>query len=212
MEEQDNKIEVGYVPDENGENTKPDTEKKEMTKKTETKKRVSLKKLQTKLKDQEKVLGKLIDERNDLKDKYLRNLAEVDNFRKRIKKEKEEYQKYFLADFLKELLVVIDNLERALSVKNTETDDGSIISGVEMIYKQFTEILKKNNVIEIESLNKPFDPNIHQALSKVEHDDVAEAVIVEIYQKGFMYNDKLLRPVLAKVAIPLEEDEVEEGS
>lgn len=211
MEDQNKKIEVGYVPDDMEDNIEIKADRKESPKKIDPGKKNSLKKLQTKLKVREKIIEKLMTERNDLKDKYLRNLAEVDNFRKRIKKEKEEYQKYFLADFLKELLVVIDNLERALRVKNSETENGSIISGVEMIYKQFTDILKKNNVIEIDALNKPFDPNIHQALSKVEQEGVTEDIIVEIYQRGFMYNDKLLRPVLAKVATPLEKDKTEEG-
>lgn len=211
MEDQNKKIEVGYVPDDQDDNNEIIINKNSSLKKTTPKKKSSLKKIQTKIRVQEKIIEKLTIERNGLKDNYLRNLAEVDNFRKRLKKEKEEYQKYFLSDFLKELLVIIDNLERALNVKNNETGDGSIISGVEMIYKQFLDILKKNNVHEIDALNKPFDPNIHQALSKAEQEGVAEAVIIEIYQKGFMYNDKLLRPVLAKVAIPLEKDKKEEG-
>lgn len=211
MEDKNKKIEIGYVPDEPDENIEIVMDKKEALKKTNHKKKISLKKLQTKIKVQEKIIEKLMAERNDLKDKYLRNLAEVDNFRKRMQKEKEEYRKYFLSDFLKELLVVIDNLERALNVKNNDTGDGSIISGVEMIYKQFLDILKKNNVHEIDALNKPFDPNIHQALSKSEQEGVTEAIVAEIYQKGFMYNGKLLRPVLAKVAIPPEKDKTEEG-
>jgi len=73
-----------------------------------------------------------------------------------------------------------------------------------MTYKQLYELLKKYNTIEIESLGKPFNPNFHQALSKEERDDIKEPIVVGVYQKGFMYNDKLLRPTLVKVAVPIK--------
>jgi molecular chaperone GrpE len=87
-----------------------------------------------------------------------------------------------------------------------------------MIFKQFNELLKKYNVVEIDALNKPFDPNLHQALSKEESDDVTEPTISEVYQKGFLYNGKLLKPTLAKVTVPAEkitetsEDEAEDDT
>ena len=114
---------------------------------------------------------------------------------------------------------MVDNLERALKAKTPSEkkgsvvnllgsdDEKSIISGVEMIYKQLLDLIKKNNVLEIDALGKPFDPNLHQALSKEEREDVSEPIVLEVYQKGYMYNDKLLRPTLAKVAIPKEEVE-----
>jgi molecular chaperone GrpE len=76
-----------------------------------------------------------------------------------------------------------------------------------MIYKQLMDLLKKNNVEEIDALGKVFDPTIHQALSKEEREQINELVVIEVYQKGFKYNDKLLRPTLAKVAVPKEEVE-----
>ncbi|MEN8223393.1 MAG: nucleotide exchange factor GrpE [Acidobacteriota bacterium] len=206
MNVDDNTLEIGYVPDE------PEIGSDERVKKKPTEPKAGQKKKPhrkqtSKFKSQEKAIEKLTKERDELKDKLLRNLAEIDNYRKRVQKEKEEYQKYVLGDFLKELLVISDNLERALKAKDGGSGENSIISGVEMIYKQFIEVLTKNGVTEIEAMNKPFDPNVHQALSKEESDLISGPTIVEIYQKGFMYNDKLLRPTMAKVAIPPEPEE-----
>ncbi|MCK5222869.1 MAG: nucleotide exchange factor GrpE [Candidatus Aminicenantes bacterium] len=204
MSVDDNKLDIGYVPDDPDFGQDERVQKKPVEKKVDQKKKAQVRKSTAKLKVQEKVIEKLTVERDEFKDKFLRNMAEIDNFRKRVKKEKEEHQKYALGDFLKELLVITDNLERALKVKDDESTENSIISGVEMIYRQLMEILNKNGVIEIEAMNKPFDPNIHQALSKEEADFVSGPTITEVYQKGFTYNDKLLRPTLAKVAIPPE--------
>ncbi len=204
MSVDDNKLDIGYVPDDPDFGQDERVQKKPVEKKVDQKKKAQVRKSTAKLKVQEKVIEKLTVERDEFKDKFLRNMAEIDNFRKRVKKEKEEHQKYALGDFLKELLVITDNLERALKVKNGESTENSIISGVEMIYRQLMEILNKNGVIEIEAMNKPFDPNIHQALSKEEADFVSGPTITEAYQKGYPYNDKLLRPTLAKVAIPPE--------
>jgi len=207
MNSDDNKLEISYVPDD------PDFGQEEQIQRRNEDSGHDLKKKPhrkptSKTKVQEKVIEKLTKERDEFKDKFIRNLAEIDNFRKRIQKEKEEYQKYALGDFLKELLVITDNLERALKVKEGESTASSIISGVEMIYRQFMETLSKNGVMEISAINEPFDPNIHQALSKEESSNVSQPTVTEIYQKGFMYNDKLLRPTLVKVAIPPDPDTV----
>jgi molecular chaperone GrpE len=75
-----------------------------------------------------------------------------------------------------------------------------------MIYKQLVDLLKKNQVEEIESLDQPFDPNFHQALSKIEQEEIKEPLVVEVYQKGYCFNKRLLRPSLTKVAIPKKTD------
>ncbi len=202
MSENEDIVDISFEAVGDSINDEEEHEIKEPKKKS--KKKHSEKKLLVKLKEQKKILETIIAERNDYKDKYLRNLAEVDNFRKRMKKEKDDFKRYILGDFLTSLLEVVDNIERALKVKSETSDENSIITGVEMIYKQVIDLLKKNNVVEIDAMGKHFDPNLHQALSKDESPDVDEPVIIEIYQRGFMYNDKLLRPVLAKVAVPLE--------
>jgi molecular chaperone GrpE len=224
MSDQQDTVEISYVPDEEPEVEQEDKKRSTLLgKKHSTKRqRVSTKKLQLQIDEQQKTLEAVIAERDDFKDKYLRNLAEIDNFRKRVKKEKEDYQKYVLSEFLLDLLQVYDNLERALKAKTPseknetvlsllkDEDEKSIISGVEMIHKQFTDLLKKYKVVEIDALGNPFDPNLHQALSKTESQDVTEPIVEEVYQKGFTYNGKLLKPSLVKVAIPAKIEEPEE--
>jgi molecular chaperone GrpE len=193
---------IGYVPDDNdkeGEEAKTDDKNGEND--LNPKKKTVAKKPHHKVHELEENLQKVAVERDELKDKYLRGLAEIDNFRKRVKKEKEEFQKYVLSEFLIDLLQIYDNLERALKTKNVENEKG-IIAGVEIIRKQLLDLLKKYNVVEIDALGKHFDPVFHEALSKEERPDIDKPMVVEIYQKGFTYNDKLLRPVLTKVAIP----------
>jgi len=218
MTEQEDRVEISSIkpeePEDEHEDAQDDSLEKKEHLKTHSKKKPSLKKLQEQCEEQEQLLESAIKERDDYKDKYLRTLAEIDNFRKRVKKEKDEYQKYVLSEFLLDLLQVYDNLERALKAKTpaekkesvltllVSDDEKSIVSGVEMIFKQFSDILKKHNVIEIDALNKPFDPNIHQALSKEEREDITEPLVIEVYQKGFMYNGKLLKASLTKVAVP----------
>lgn len=224
MTEEGDVVEISYVPDEEEVDKEIESheEKEGKTKKTTAKKRSpTVKKFEKKIEELEETLEKATEERDEYKDKYLRSLAEVDNFRKRMKKEKEEFQKYVLGDFLLGLLEVMDNLERALkagfsSGKSAGTradlsnNEKSIISGVEMIYKQLMDLLRKNNVEEIDALGKHFDPNIHQALSKEEREGITEPVVLEVYQKGFLYSGKLLRAALTKVAVPIEQEEAEE--
>lgn len=200
MEEKNRDIEVGFVPEEEQEEDKLQEDQQAHKKRTHEKGHP--KKPGHRTHELEEMLGRVIAERDEFKDKYLRILAEMDNSRKRLRKEKEEFQKYVLSDFLLEMLQVLDNLDRALRVKSGDAES-PILAGVEITRKHFLELLKKYNVVEIDALGRPFDPNLHQALAKEERTDVKEPLVVEIYQKGFLYHDKLLRPVLAKVAVPL---------
>ncbi len=208
-------VEVSYTPEEEEEDKiagEEHAEEDEQQSKTSAKKKShTAKKIQKKIKELYDSLEKVTAEKDELKDKYLRSLAEMDNFRKRVKKEKDEFQKYVLADFFLGLLEVVDNLERALKARvaaeiqnapSAANNEKSIISGIEMIHKQLLDLLRKNGVEEIDALGRAFDPNIHQALSKEEREGLTSPVVLEVYQKGFMYNGKLLRPVLTKVAMP----------
>lgn len=201
---------IGYVPDEVDQEKKegPADEKKAQADLNPKKKNVA-KKTFHKLHEVEETLQKVALERDELKDKYLRGLAEIDNFRKRVNKEKAEFQKYVLSEFLVDVLQIYDNLERALKATSIENAKG-VIAGVEIIRKQLLDLLKKYHVLEIDALGKPFDPIFHEALSKEEQPGIVKPVVVEIYQKGFTYHDKLLRPVLTKVAIPAENDRKQE--
>ncbi len=199
----ENKDGIGYVPDEDEADAGEEkTGDKKPHEDPGPKRKNMAKRAHHRVVDPEDVLKNTIAEREEFKDKYLRGLAEMDNFRKRMKKEREEFQKYVLTEILLDLLQVYDNLERALKAKTSEFDKG-IVSGVEMIRKQFLDLLKKNQVLEIDALGKHFDPAVHEALSKEERAGISKPVVVEVYQKGFIYNDKLLRPALTKVAVPV---------
>ena len=198
---EENRDGIGYVPDEGAQDKEEAAAVKDTPADGNPKKKNTIKKSSHKSHDAEEALQKVVLERDELKDKYLRGLAEMDNFRKRINKEKEEFQKYVLNEFLLDLLQIYDNLERALKATSMENEKG-IVAGVEIIRKQLLDLLKKYHVLEIDALGKPFDPVFHEALSKEERPEIIQPLVIEVYQKGFTYNDKLLRPVLTKVAIP----------
>ena len=132
-----------------------------------------------------------------LNDKYLRLCAEYDNFRKRSIKERDSLYGDVKADTLKKFLPVYDNLVRALA---QSTEDEAYRKGVEMIMAQFNATLEKLGVTEIECLGKPFDPAFHNAVMHEEDESKGEGEIVEVFQKGFIMGDKVLRFAMVKVA------------
>jgi len=143
-------------------------------------------------------LAKAIEDLASEKDKYLRLLAEYDNFRKRSQKERENIYLDVRADTVIKFLPVYDNMERALK---TETADEAYRKGVEMTFTQFKELLSCLGVTEIEAAaGTAFDPTIHNAVMHVEDDNLAEGVIAEEFQKGFRLADKVLRCSVVKVA------------
>ncbi len=152
-----------------------------------------------KLKDKESNdLKKAQEELAAEKEKYLRMLAEYDNFRKRSQKERENTYSDVRADTVTRFLPVYDNLERAL---NTETADEAYRRGVEMTLAQFKETIEKLGVCEIEAcVGTKFDPEIHNAVMHVEDESFGESVIVEEFQKGFRLGDKVIRCSVVKVA------------
>lgn len=134
---------------------------------------------------------------NDLNDRYLRMAAEYDNFRKRSQKEKDSLYGDVKAETLKKFLPVYDNLVRALA---QSTEDEAYRRGVEMIMNQFNVTMEKLGVTEIECLGKKFDPAFHNAVMHVEDEEKGENEIVEVFQKGFMMGDKVIRFAMVKVA------------
>ena len=125
----------------------------------------------------------------------------MENLRKRLEREKSEFYQYALSDLLEELLVVLDNFERALE-SESKGDGKSLRDGIEMIYKQYQNLLMKQGLTPIELKGKKFDPHIHQAFMTEESADVKEPEISEETQKGYMLHNRLLRPTLVKVRIP----------
>lgn len=134
----------------------------------------------------------------EMKDRYLRTLADFENFRKRAEREKTDYFKYALSGLLKELLPVLDNFDRALDHAG-EGDD--FHRGVLLIYKQLFDVLKKHGLKPIEQAGVPFDPKIHEAVIREENPAVPSQQVVAVLQKGYFLHDRLLRPAMVKVAV-----------
>lgn len=126
-----------------------------------------------------------------------RNMAEFDNFKKRISKEKDMMYNSISANIVSELLPTLDNFEKAL---NSETADESYKDGMLMIYNQFIETLNKLGVEEIEALNTTFDPNYHEAVMHVEDENFGEKEVTEVFRKGYKIGDKIIRHAMVKVA------------
>ncbi|MBC8426889.1 nucleotide exchange factor GrpE [bacterium] len=152
--------------------------------------------------DPEEVLTR---ERDDYKDKWLRAVAEQDNVRKRARREVVDARRFAVADVLRDLLDVLDNFERATASVTDEGDDGanlkSIRSGLEMIHNRFKEILSARGVEAVPAeTGQEFDPNIHEAVMRMESEDVESGAIVEVAQTGYKLNDLVLRPARVVVA------------
>ncbi len=138
-------------------------------------------------------------ELDEMRENYLRQVAEFDNYRKRTAKEKEETYTYALAKCITEFLPVMDNFERALSC---ETTDENYKKGVEMIYHQLGDMLKKMGVSEIAAEGEPFDPNLHNAVSQKEDPDFGESTVCQVFQKGYAIGDRIIRHAMVVVANP----------
>lgn len=132
----------------------------------------------------------------ELNDKYIRLYAEYDNFRRRSTKEKEATYFDAKSDAVKNILPILDNMERACAF--TEAD--KILDGMNLILKSFNENLAKMDVKEIEALGKTFDPNVHYAVMHVDDESYGESEVVEVLQKGYICGDKVIRYAMVKVA------------
>jgi molecular chaperone GrpE len=146
-------------------------------------------------------------------DKYLRALAELDNMRKRTAREKSEWLRYGHEPVARDLLPIVDNLDRALGAASEalqENEEGSaakaLVEGVDLTLRQFQDALARHGVTPVESLGKPFDPNFHEAVQSVVRDDVPPGTVVVEFQKGYMLHDRLLRA--ARVAVSMEPPEI----
>ena len=134
-------------------------------------------------------------------DKFLRERADLENYRKRVQKEKEEILKYGNESFILEMLPAVDNLERAISHASEEADS-AVIEGVRLTLSMLLGALKKFGVTPLESApGTPFDPAQHQAMAQVESADQEPGTVVSEFQKGYALNERLLRPAMVTVAI-----------
>ncbi len=142
---------------------------------------------------------KLTAELADQKDKYLRLMAEYDNFRKRSAKERLELMETAKGNAVSEILPVLDNFERALA---TETQDEAYKSGVEMIFKQFSDALAKLGVEVIDPTGQEFDPNVANAVNQIEDENLGENIVAQTFQKGYKVGGKVIRYAMVVVANP----------
>lgn len=146
----------------------------------------------------DEALSKKEEELDEVNTRLLRLQADFVNFRKRTEKEKEGLVNYGIESIVCELLPILDNFERAME-SETDKEDG-FYQGIEMIQNQLINVLSNNGIKEIEALNKPFDPNYHHAVTIEESEDWAEGIILDVLQKGYMLNDKVIRPSMVRVA------------
>jgi molecular chaperone GrpE len=147
----------------------------------------------------DEALAALQKERDALKEQFLRAVADFDNYRKRIERERRELSEYAAADVLLELLPIIDNFERALQAPGGG-DTEAVTRGIELIHKQMLDLLRKRGVTLIDALGADFDPNVHQAVIHEPSDEHREGEVMQELQRGYKLGDRLLRPAMVKVA------------
>ncbi len=157
-------------------------------------------------------LDKTKAELHDSKDRYLRLYAETENFKKRMSREVVEQGKFANESIIKEIIPVLDNLERAISHAESAPggqeqgqaarNNNALVEGVRMVAKQLMDVLTKFGVTQVESVGKPFDPNKQQAMMQVETTEHEPGMVVEEFQKGYFLNDRIIRPAMVTVAKP----------
>jgi molecular chaperone GrpE len=140
---------------------------------------------------------KLKAERDALLDRLARLQAEFDNARKRAVREQQDFREFAAADVLKNILPILDSFERALKAGGQGSD---FRNGIELIYRQFQDVLQKAGVQPIAAVGQPFDPRLHEAIEMVDTADVPDQQVVDELQHGYKYKDRLLRPAMVKVA------------
>jgi len=145
-------------------------------------------------------IGALGKELEELKDRYVRKLAEFENHKKRSERERQEYFKIALAGFVHDFLPIMDNFERALAHARPEDLETDFGQGVVIIRKQLGELWKRYGLIPIDT-SGPFDPNLHEAVATEQNESAAPNAILEELQKGYFLNDRLIRPSFVKVAV-----------
>jgi molecular chaperone GrpE len=149
----------------------------------------------------EQEVAKLRGEIADLRDRSMRTLADFDNFRKRAERERQELRKYALVEPLRDFLEVVDNLDLALMAGGSADD---LKRGVEMIHRQMLDLLRRFGVQEVDAHGKPFDPALHEAVSREEDPAVKSPTVTAELRRGYKIHDRLLRPSMVKVSVPVE--------
>lgn len=152
-------------------------------------------------------LETVIKEKTELNDRFMRAAAEFDNYKKRQDRQWADFKKYANESLIKELLSVVDNLDRALcAVDGGDSQTRGLCDGISMTIKEILKVFENFGVQQLDSVGKPFDPNYHQAVARQASDNVKENTVLEEYQKGYMIHDRLLRPAMVVVSSGKEEN------
>jgi molecular chaperone GrpE len=139
-------------------------------------------------------------ERDELKNRLMRSAADLDNYRKRVQREKEETQRYGASRVVLELLPAVDNMDRALEHADKSTDVTSIVDGIRMVQRQLVSALEKNGVTSFDSRGERFDPQRHEAIQQIETSEHETGTVLQEFQRGYFLHDRLIRPALVVVA------------
>lgn len=148
----------------------------------------------------EAAVAKLEVEKKENFDKYLRAVADLENYRKRNKRDLDDARAEAKTKVLKEMLPVVDNLERAVEHAEKSQDPGAVVDGIRLVLRQFLTAFERVDVTPVDAANQPFDPNLHEAISQQETDEFPPGTVVTVLQRGYRLGDRLLRPALVVVA------------
>ena len=140
-----------------------------------------------------------------MKDRLLRNVAELDTMRKRLDRENADFIKYSSESILKDMIPVLDTFDKALSASSTHSesaDTASFREGMTMVHKMFLSALAKHGLEPVEAIGKTFDPNFHQAIQRIESSDVTEEIVATEFMRGYALHGRLVRPSMVSVKVP----------
>ncbi len=149
----------------------------------------------------QEVIEVLRKQAEDHQQRYLRAQADLDNFRRRARIEKEDYLKYASLKIIEPLLTIKDNFERALTSSKETNDFDALVKGIDMVYRHLEQMMEQEGVMPIEAVGQLFNPQFHEAIMQVEAEGVEEGIIVEEIVKGYMMKDRVIRPAMVKVSI-----------
>ncbi len=152
------------------------------------------------LQEKDEKIKALEEEVASMKEQLLRNQAELQNFKRRMTDEKIKERKFANVELIKALLPVIDNFDIALEKEKDNKDFKKTLKGFQMIRRDLMKALSDSGLKEVEALHKPFDPNYHQAVMKEPKEDVESDIVIEEFQKGYLFKDRLVRPAMVKVS------------
>lgn len=146
---------------------------------------------------------KLREEFAALREQYLRKLADFENYRKRQEREMVDFRRHANADLVRDLLSVVDNLERAVEAAGDPGD--AVRDGVELVLRQMKDLLARHGVQEVDPEGDPFEPALHEAIQRQESAEVEQNTVVQVLQKGYLLHERLLRPAMVVVAVPADD-------